>query len=64
MFLFYIIKYKLEYNRYFPTIDLIYNLSELKTFWLEKWDTLILRVGFESHEARAMRRTRSMTDAA
>jgi uncharacterized membrane protein len=26
--------------------------------------TELLRVGFESHEARAMRRTRSMTEAA
>ena len=25
---------------------------------------MFLRVGFESHEARAMRRTRSMTEAA
>ena len=49
-----------------------YEISSIETgkmpvppIYLKKFvDWLGLRVGFESHEARAMRRTRSMTEAA
>ena len=38
--------------------------AERKNAFLDKAQRVSLRVGFESHEARAMRRTRSMTEAA
>jgi hypothetical protein len=36
----------------------------MPTYKFQIGQTVFLRVGFESHEARAIRRTRSMTEAA
>jgi len=42
----------------------IWHVDDLQACGRAKPHHPFLRVGFESHEARAMRRTRSMTDAA
>ena len=41
----------------------VFQLVQNETYG-ERRPTALLRVGFESHEARAIRRTRSMTEAA